>query len=165
MASVPVFHTFADCSEQATSLLRPQQIKSVMTNTNSSFQNQLQKVTKGLLLMSESEAPLKPFSWESEDGLVLNAQTVLQRTKHPTDTPVDIVDVDCFFKVATKDQDWHSSEERETVKKFQALVEILKNNLSNLTVYRVGKRNIDVYIVGKTPTGDYVGLSTKVIET
>lgn len=136
-----------------------------MTNTNPSLQDQLQKATEGLLFMSESEAPLEPFTWESEGGSALNAQTILQKTKHPKETPVDVVDVDCFFEVATKEQDWHFPEEREMVKKFQALVETLKTNLSDLTVYRVGKRSIDVYIVGKTPTQEYVGLSTKVIET
>jgi hypothetical protein len=42
---------------------------------------------------------------------------------------------------------------------------MLKNNLCDIKVYRFGRRNIDVYMVGKTPTGDYAGLATKVVET
>jgi hypothetical protein len=34
-----------------------------------------------------------------------------------------------------------------------------------LQVYRLGKIEIDVYVVGETPTGNLAGLSTKVIET
>jgi hypothetical protein len=45
---------------------------------------------------------------------------------------------------------------------------LLKLSFGNLRinkVYRFGRRNIEVYIVGKTPTGDYAGLATKVVET
>lgn len=136
-----------------------------MTNTNFSLQEQLQKASEGLQFMSESEAALEPFTWEFKGFSVLNPQTLLQRTKHPNNTPVEIVDFDAFFEVATKEQEWHSAEEREMVKKFQALVNLLKTSLNDLTVYRVGKRAIDVYIVGKASTGDYVGLATKVVET
>jgi hypothetical protein len=32
-------------------------------------------------------------------------------------------------------------------------------------VYRLGTVEIDVYIAGKTPSGDLAGVSTKVVET
>jgi hypothetical protein len=51
------------------------------------------------------------------------------------------------------------------VHRFQNLVSILKQNLSQLQVYRVGDRSIDVYIVGVTPGGDWAGLATKLVET
>jgi len=44
-------------------------------------------------------------------------------------------------------------------------VETLKSHLTDIKVYRLGERSIDVYIAGKTPSGDLAGLSTKVIET
>lgn len=136
-----------------------------MTNTNCSIKDQLQKASEGLLFMSESEAPFEVFLWESKDNSVLDAEAIVQKTNHPQDTPVEVVDIDSFFKVATTEQEWQEPEERETVKKFQTLVETLKHNLSDLKVYRLGHRNIDVYIVGKTPTCDYAGLFTKVVET
>ncbi|MEL7246133.1 MAG: nuclease A inhibitor family protein, partial [Cyanobacteria bacterium J06573_2] len=57
------------------------------------------------------------------------------------------------------------SEERETAKKYQALVETLKQNLDNIQVYKIGEVEIDVYIVGQLKSGDWVGLSTKAVET
>ena len=45
------------------------------------------------------------------------------------------------------------------------LVETLKSHLSDIQVYRLGERSIDVYIAGKTSEGDLAGLSTKVVET
>jgi hypothetical protein len=73
--------------------------------------------------------------------------------------------VDDFFAIATQEEDWHDEEERETVKLFQNLVSVLKQNLSQLQVYRVGNIEIDVYIVGVTDGGGLAGLSTKLVET
>jgi hypothetical protein len=115
--------------------------------------------------MSESEAPFEPFYWEAVDKGTIDPKSLLQKTGHPQNTPVEVVDLDCFFQVATAEQEWHSPEERQTVKKLNELVETLKHNLSEIKVYRVGKRNIDIYIVGKMSGGDYAGVSTKVVET
>jgi hypothetical protein len=74
--------------------------------------------------------------------------------------------VDDFFAIiATQEDNWHDEEERETVKRFQNLVSILKQNLSQLQVFRVGSVEIDVYIVGVTGGGGLAGLSTKLVET
>jgi hypothetical protein len=73
--------------------------------------------------------------------------------------------VDDFFAIATQEEDWHDEEERETVQRFQNKVSVLKQNLWQLQVYRVGNTNIDAYIVGVTPSGDWTGLSTKLVET
>ncbi len=51
------------------------------------------------------------------------------------------------------------------MKKFQTLVQTLKDNLNEIKVYRIGAIDIDVYIIGKTQSGDLAGLSTKVVET
>jgi predicted peptidase len=68
--------------------------------------------------------------------------------------------VDEFFAIATQEEDWHDQDERETAKRFQNLVSILKQNLSQLQVYRVGSIDIDAYIVGVTDGGEWAGLST-----
>ncbi|MCC3410085.1 MAG: hypothetical protein JGK17_32045 [Microcoleus sp. PH2017_10_PVI_O_A] len=73
--------------------------------------------------------------------------------------------VDEFFDVANAEEDWHDEEERETTKRFQNLVSILKQNLSQLQVYRVGSTDIDAYILGVAPTGNWMGLSTQLVET
>jgi len=90
---------------------------------------------------------------------------LLQLIEHPPDAPVKLRTVDDFFARATAEEDWHDQEERETVQKFQNLVGVLKQNLSQLQVYRVGNTNIDAYIVGLTDGGEWAGLSTKLVET
>ncbi|QLE53673.1 nuclease (plasmid) [Nostoc sp. C057] len=134
-----------------------------MTKTNSEILDQLRTAANGLLMMSESEYPFEVFLWE--DAAPVTPQKVIQQTNHPQDTPIKIVGIDDFFQVATTEEDWHEEEEKATVKRFQALVQTLKENLSNLQVYRLGEIEIDVYVIGQTPSVDSIGLSTKVVET
>jgi len=89
---------------------------------------------------------------------------LLQLTEHPPNAPVELLTVDDFFAIAPE-EDWHDQEERETVQRFQNLVSVLKQNLSQLQVYRVGSTDIDVYIVGVARSGELAGLSTKLVET
>ncbi len=131
--------------------------------TNTQIKDQLTEASNGLLLMSESEYPLEAFLWDVTAPAT--SEKVLQQTNNSPDTPVKVVTVDDFFSVATTAEDWHEDEEKESVKKFQALVQTLKANLKNLQVYRLKEIEIDVYVVGETPTGNLAGLSTKVVET
>ena len=136
-----------------------------MTTKNSKLRDQLQKASDGLVFISESDYPFEVFLWEASGSLVNTPETVLHHTGHPIDTPVEVVDIDSFFAMSTAEQDWYEQGEQQTAKKFQNLVETLKSHLTDIKVYRLGTTTIDVYIVGKTPSGDLAGLSTKVVET
>lgn len=133
-----------------------------MTKNNSEILEQLKRATDGLLFMSESEYPFSVFLWEITPEAT--PEKVSQQTNHPIDTPVKIVGFDDFFQVATTEEDWHGEEEKKIVKRFQSLVQMLKENLSNLQVYRLGEIEIDVYVVGETPTGNLAGIATKIVE-
>lgn len=130
--------------------------------TNSAIIDQLKQATDGLLMMSESEYPFKVLEWESAP---LTPAKVLEKTGHTQDTPLKVVGVDDFFRTSIAEEDWHEDEEKETVKKFQNLVNILKTNLNNLEVYKIGTKEIDVYIIGTMPDGNLAGVSTLVVET
>jgi hypothetical protein len=131
-----------------------------MTN---SIITQLQQASEGLLFGSETDAPFEVIHWPTQGELT--PTKLLQLTEHSPDAPVEIVSVDEFFDVANAEEDWHDEEERETAKRFQNLVNILKQNLSQLQVYRVGSVEINAYIVGVTDGGGLAGLSTKLVET
>ena len=124
---------------------------------------QLTQASEGLLFPSESDAPFEVVRWKAEGQLT--PATLLQLTGHSPNAPVQVVDFDKFFAIATQEEDWHDEDEREAVQRFRQLVNVLKENLSQLQVYRVGQRSIDAYIIGVTPAGDWVGLSTQVVET
>lgn len=128
-----------------------------------SIVTQLKQASEGLLFLSETDAPFEVIHWQTQEQLT--PAKLLQLTEHPPDAPVELRTVDDFFAIATQEEDWHDEEERETVKRFQNLVSVLKQNLSQLQVFRVGSIEIDVYIIGVTQNGDWAGLSTKLVET
>ena len=91
-----------------------------------SIATQLQQASKGLLCLSETDAPFEVIHWPAQGELT--PAKLLQLTNHPPDAPVKVVSVDEFFAIATQEEDWHDEEERETVKRFQNLVSVLKQN-------------------------------------
>ncbi len=132
--------------------------------TDTEIFNHLKSATDGLLMMSEAEYPFEAFLWANTTDFPTPEQ-LLQQTKHPQNTSVEVVPFTDFFRESTTEQDWHGEEEKNLVAKFKKLVETLKINLTNLQVYRLGKIEVDVYIVGQTATGNLAGLATKVVET
>ena len=51
------------------------------------------------------------------------------------------------------------------MKKFRDLQQTLQDTLSDVKVFRVGETNLDIYVVGKTPEGEWAGLKTEAVET
>ena len=131
----------------------------------SSLSDTLKQATEGLLFPSESEFPFTYVEWPDYQGKRLNAGTVLRLLGLSPDTRIEKESLDQLFKPVTKVQDWYGEEENENVRKFVHLKELLTGQLTNIGVYQVGKIELSVYMVGKTPEGYWAGLSTKVVET
>ncbi|BAY18131.1 sugar-non-specific nuclease inhibitor NuiA homolog [Anabaenopsis circularis NIES-21] len=125
----------------------------------------LKQTSHGLLMMSESEYPFDVVFWTGQAQEPLTNEKLLQLTSHPRETPMEIVDLDYFFRNCAEDKKWHDEIQKQDVQKFQAMLKTLKDNLTDIQVYRLGMINIDVYIIGKTASGDLAGISTKVVET
>lgn len=127
--------------------------------------NQLQAATQGLLWMSESDYPFEVVHWQEPTNMPMTKDRLLQLTDHPPETPIDQVDLETFFSTATQPVSWFGAEEQAQVSQYQRLVELLKQHLKHPIVYRVGSINLDLYILGQTETGEWVGLKTKAVET
>ncbi len=125
----------------------------------------LKQASDSLLMMSESEYPFEIFLWAGEAQETLTNKKLLQLTGHPQETLVEEAEIDYIFRNCAQEKEWHDETQKQNVHKFQSLVKTLKDNLTDIKVYRLGMINIDVYIVGKTPSGDLAGISTKVVET
>ena len=121
----------------------------------------LTQASQGLLMPSESEYPFEVFVWENVE---LTPQKILELTNYPPATSIEQVELDYFFRNVATEKDWHDKIQKENVTKFQNLVQVVKDNLAELRVYRIGTIEVNVYIVGKTNDG-VAGLATKVIET
>jgi hypothetical protein len=113
----------------------------------------LQKAAQGLVFISETDAELEPFIWnESSD---LDEDKVKKLAGSDTDAPVEKTTLDGFFRAVPPGKK----------KQFNELAKTLKDNLSDVRVYKIGEVEKDVYIVGKTKDGQWAGLKTNVVET
>ncbi|MCL1495161.1 MAG: nuclease A inhibitor family protein [Pseudanabaena sp. Salubria-1] len=128
--------------------------------TTKEITDRLTKLSEGLLFPSESEYPLEPFTWKSA---TLNRKTILTQAGKLAKTPIEAIALEDFFATVVTDQDWFEDEDREIAQRFRDLQTAIAT-LENVQVFRLGKVEIDVYIVGEIGQ-DLVGLRTTVIET
>ena len=124
---------------------------------------QLQQASQGLLWLSESNYPFEVVYWQEENPII--KQKLLQNGNEESEKTIKTITLEKFFKSATCQQDWQNQAEKEEVDRYQTLVKLLQEKLTNIIVYRIGEIEIDIYILGKTESGAICGLSTKVIET
>lgn len=117
----------------------------------------LKKATKGLTYMSETDAPFTTFVWDAGEG-PLTAERVLRLGKHEPGTKVEERGLDQFLGHYAEGDD-------PDARKYKKLLKVIGENLSDVRVFKVGEVSLDVYIVGRTKQGDWVGLHTKAVET
>ncbi|NJM67908.1 MAG: nuclease [Acaryochloris sp. RU_4_1] len=126
---------------------------------------ELKTKTEGLMFASEAEYPFNTVVWrEQAQDTPLTSAEFLRIAGHSPETPLQAINVDTFFHRATQDQDWHGEIEKANVNKFRELAQLLKDSLEEVQVFKVGEFEMDAYILGKMDA-DFVGLSTKVVET
>jgi hypothetical protein len=124
---------------------------------------ELKEAARWLTFMSESDYPLEVVCWKNLTEVTPDYLRGL--TDENDSAPVNTMSPAEFFRVATSEAAWKGEAELATARKFQALVRLLEDRLDGLTVYRVGRINIPVYVVGRSPSGSWLGVSTRVVET
>lgn len=124
----------------------------------------LQQAIKGLQYMSETDAPFEVIHWPDTSS-TLDARKVLELSGHKPKDPVQNMSVEDFFKPLIETRSWHGAAEKADVRKYQELLGVIKTKLSDPQVFRVGNIQIDIFVVGKTPQGDWMGVKTKAVET
>ncbi|MEH2307486.1 nuclease A inhibitor family protein [Nostoc sp.] len=122
----------------------------------------LKEASTGLLMMSESDYPFEVVQWE---GAAPATQEKILQLTGSQNLPVEVVELDYLFRNCAFEQEWHNELQKKDVKRFQTLMQALKDNLSEISVYRIGQINIDAYIIGQTKDGDLAGVVTKLVET
>ena len=133
-----------------------------MSTTSDAIQA-LERASKDLLYQSESDELFTTFQWKADGELT--AEKVLKRARKGPKTPVEEVSLGDFFQGLTAVVDWHGEEEKAAVEQYRRLLEVIRQNLSDAKVFKVGERKVSLFIVGKTDEGDWAGLKTTAVET
>ncbi|HWE97293.1 MAG TPA: nuclease A inhibitor family protein [Tepidisphaeraceae bacterium] len=112
----------------------------------------LRKATDGLLYPSESDEPFEPFRW-----------------KRTADDPAKEVAAPARAGETVREQSvadfFGALEDSDDAARFAGLRRALESKLAGLRVFRVGDIEVGVYLIGRTPDGDWAGLHTTSVET
>jgi hypothetical protein len=123
----------------------------------------LEQVAQGLLFPSESDAPLALFRWPGADEP--SPAALLACEGRPPETPVEISTVESELGPLTTAAPGADARDQADAARWKALVETLQRELTDLRVYRVGCVDIDVYVLGRAPSGAWLGYKTHAVET
>jgi hypothetical protein len=124
---------------------------------------ELREATRGLLFMSESDYPFEVVRWEGIEDV---SPEYLRRVGGQDITaPVEERTIADFFRVAAGEQEWKGEAELAQAKRYQSLIRLLEENLEGVRVYRVGRIDIGVYVLGRSEEKNWLGVSTRVVET
>jgi hypothetical protein len=130
--------------------------------TDEQLIEELREATRGLTIMSESDYPFEVFQWDAAEP---TQEFLRGLTGEAADTQVETTTAADFLRVAASEADWKNAEQLASARKFQTLLRLLEQNLTDLKAFRVGVINIPVYLVGRSASGKWLGVSTRVVET
>ncbi|RSK50317.1 nuclease A inhibitor family protein [Hymenobacter rigui] len=124
---------------------------------------QLREMTKGLVYMSEGDAPLEPVSFPAPGGGLTDA-ALAQLAGLPADTKVEKQELTYFLRNHTADNGVLGNP--ELANRFKSLQMYLKQELSGTQVYRFGTGpQVPVLVLGEAEGGKLVGFKTVLTET
>ncbi|MFO0763093.1 MAG: nuclease A inhibitor family protein [Byssovorax sp.] len=128
------------------------------------FLHALGELTEGLLYPSESDAPLTPFRAELPAGEPLTPERLLLSLGLPAGTPIETTTVDDVLGPFAVAEEGAGDEDRAEAERYRRIMDAL-SGLTDLQAYRVGKVDIDVYLLGRDASGAWIGLKTHAVET
>jgi hypothetical protein len=125
---------------------------------------ELERLTEGLLFMSERDFPISVVKWAHPGGRP-TARRIATLVGEPHPERIEQRTIDEFFHAVVTPAGSPDAEEEALVRRYSALVRFLKLRLEDVRVFRFGRTTIRSYVVGVAPNGDWIGLTTTQTET
>ncbi|MEO6587953.1 MAG: nuclease A inhibitor family protein [Pyrinomonadaceae bacterium] len=126
-----------------------------------SFEDQINAAVKDLNYVSETDSEFFFFSGKAADEV--SAKEILKQTER--EDSVEERNFYGFFGNLTRHQAWFGKEQNKTAERFADLRKLLAVNLVEKKVFKIGKVNVDIYIVGLDGENILTGIWTKAVET
>lgn len=129
-----------------------------------SLEDKLEELVAGLFYISESDFPVEVFVGEAADDH--SKEELLKQAWHDSGDEIEEIPFSVFFEKLTTVRDWYGDELKERSVKFANLEQELESALEDARVFRIGKIQIEIYVVGvDKKSGKLMGIKTKAIET
>jgi hypothetical protein len=132
--------------------------------TDEQILGEIEKAARGLFVMSEADYPVEPFRL----GGVQEAPdpaTLRRVAGAPEQAQVETRPAENFFRPGAFIEESQGTFKPAPASRVHELSRALLGNLSDVKVYRVGDINIPVYVLGRSASGRWLGVSTRVVET
>jgi hypothetical protein len=130
--------------------------------TTAEIIDRLAQATTDLFWASESDYPFEIATWEP--GVEMTPAALFSDLDDP-ELSIESTTITDLFAPVIAVEDWYEAEELAIVDRYKALLQTIESTLSAVQVFRIGEVEISIYIIGKTPTGDIIGLKTLSVET
>lgn len=118
---------------------------------------------EGLVYISETDAPLVPFSFIADDDEIKTAIAKHFAINDPT--PTETISFDSFFASLIAVRPGQDEKRRLIADRFEKLKRLMTRSLTDLVVIRSGEIRIDIYVAGRTGDGSVAGFKTRSVET
>jgi hypothetical protein len=124
----------------------------------------LRRLTDHLIFTSETDAPVEVIQGGSV-STVSPANVLKQFRDDRSAEPVEEISFDEFFDRMVTIREWYSDQGRDRAFRYAQLRDLLTNSLRDLKVLRVGRVQIEIYVVGLNKENEMVGIKTNAVET
>lgn len=132
-------------------------------NEKKNLSAKIAEAIDGLIYRSEIDAEFTVFSGPKVK--ILNGKDLLRqigKSDRKTFAEKDFAD---FFAQLTTEKDWYDEDERKMTENFSRLKDLLEQNLRDLKVFRIGKKDIEILVVGLDSENIVRGILTQALET
>ncbi len=123
---------------------------------------QLAELTANLYFTSETDASWTTHVLDPAQPLLGQLTTLVARLP---ETEVEERTWADFANRIALVQDWMDEATKATVLRYQSLVDYVNQNLTEVKVYRLGRIEMDIFVVGLAADCTPIALATKTVET
>ena len=138
-----------------------------MTNEDPKSSNSTPEITQfagkagpllpDLLYPSESDEPLELTTCYLKQAEPLTVSQIKDWQMLPPSVYVEEIPEADFWEPVATQQEWYEEEEKKRTATFQALKDVVEQELTGRQVFRVGETEMDVYLLGRQESGDRAG--------
>lgn len=122
----------------------------------------IRDLTDGLFYISEIDGPVELFS--GGNASEVSAQALIAQLSDGKND-FEQSSLEDFFSRLTTLKDWYQERQKESSARWAKLRDLLETNLRDLRVFRLGKIQIDIYVVGLDNDSNLIGIKTNAVET
>lgn len=125
----------------------------------------LEHEADGLVYTSESDRPFELFVLAGAGDRPPGVEAFARLVGADLGAPLEERDLDEFFLRHAETSDPYDAEAQRIRPRYEQLRETLRNELRWTTVYRIGRIEVQCYVVGGDGRGNLAGLRTVAVET